>query len=96
MDISITDSASGENELRTYSGDFSIFPNIGGNYHMRKSFFVFDTVIGFNMKFHLPRSYSTVEATTNDDLWQDTSKADSFKQTFRTELTYYFGIQSDY
>ena len=96
MQIRIKNSVTKEEDTRSYSGDFTIFPNIGASFQSKKSFFEFDTVIGFNMRFLLPKTYNVQEKATEDGLWQNSDNSDSFKQTFRTELTYFFGIQSYY
>jgi hypothetical protein len=96
MDITIKDSLTSQSESRSYQNNFSIFPNIGANFQALKSFFVFDTVIGFNMKFLPPRTFTTTESASDTDLWQDISSTDKLQQTFRTELTYFLGVQSAY
>jgi hypothetical protein len=96
MDITIKDSATSLSESRSYQNNFSIFPNIGASFNALKSFFIFDTVVGFNMKFLPPRTFETTESVSNRNLWQDISSSDKLDQSFRTELTYSLGIQSNY
>lgn len=96
MEIKINDVNSGANDSRVYQSVFSISPNLGANINFPKSFFEFDSLFGFNIRGLLPKTYTANTGGSEADLWQDTNVSDEFDQPFRVELSYFFGIQSNY
>ncbi|MBD65340.1 MAG: hypothetical protein CME62_09035 [Halobacteriovoraceae bacterium] len=96
MEIEISDSEMGESETRSYANSFSIQPNFGSAINFKKSFFDFDTVLGFNVKGILPKSYTSSGEGQTSSFWQDLAEGDQYDQGFRVELTYFLGVQSEY
>lgn len=94
MDIKIHDNSTGNGETRTYQSPFSISPNIGGSFNFKRSFFKFDTLLGFNLKGLLPKKYRANGVAENSELWNYASSADSFNQPLRGELTYFISVRS--
>lgn len=96
MEITLTNSATEESETRSYSNLLSVTPNIGSTFIAKKSFFIFDTIAGFNMKFLAPKTYTANDSAKLYGLWQDRGSTDSYEQDFKMELTYFLGVQSNY
>jgi hypothetical protein len=94
MDIKVHDNATGLGETRTYQSPFSITPNLGGSFNFKKSFFKFDTLLGFNVKGLLPKKYSANDKGDNSEIWNSNSAADSFNQPLRAELSYFISVRS--
>jgi hypothetical protein len=96
MELKMRDVNTSVSEARTYQSLFSLQPNVGANINFPKGFFKFDTVFGFNIKGLLPKTYKTSTSASNSGFWQKNGVEDSFEQPFRVELTYFFGVQSNY
>lgn len=96
MEISIENSATDENDRRTYQSFLGLQPNIGANLNFPRAVLGTDGVIGFNVKGLLPKTYSANNSGSVSSFWRETDTSDSFKQPFRVELSYFIGIQSVY
>ena len=84
------------NEERTYKSLFSLSSVLGLNAIFPKTFLMYDTVLGTNIRLNLPKTYKTNRAASEDSLWDSPSKSDQYKQPFTAELNIYIGFQSDY
>lgn len=96
MEIKMNDVNTGASDSRVYQNTFNISPNLGTNLNFPKSFFNFDSLIGFNIRGLLPRTYRANTAGSESDFWRSNNVEDEFDQPFRVELSYFFGVQSNY
>lgn len=96
MKITIKDPNSSSKEVRNYSTLFPISSVLGINYQFYETFSSFDTVLGTNVRFNLPKTYTANDKGSNSDFWQKTNETDNFHNPFTTEVNFYFGLQSYY
>lgn len=96
LKIAIADSNSSASEERLYKSALNISPIIGGNIQWYKGINSFDHVLGFNIRSKLPKTYTATGGGGNADFWSSTANDEEFFESFTTELSLYYGIQSNY
>ena len=96
MKITVLSTVNTDKEERTYSTPISFSQLFGFNYQFFKSVYVFDTVIGSNVRINLPKYYKTTSSANNSNFWNSTSKNDDYYQPLSTEVSLYIGLQSYY
>lgn len=96
MDLTVQDTESGSSEQRAYNANFPFSGLLGMNYQFYKAFYVFDTVVGSNVRLNLPRNYQAQGTAKQTVLWNSTEQSDSFYQPLNNEINFYLGLQSYY
>ena len=95
MEVSIDDPTNDIKETRSYQSILPFSSLVGVNYQFFKSLYVFDTVIGTNVRFNLPKSYTTSNNASEINFWRSQGRDDSFVQSFTSEVNFFFGLQSN-
>lgn len=96
MHFAITNSLSSIEEKRSYSSLLSIAPNIGFKIHLLNIFLNTDFVLGTNVRILLPKTYKALGRGIDATFWDSNSSNDQLKQSFRTEVSYLLGLQSQF
>lgn len=96
MDITIQDSVQNLKDRRLYKSLFSVSGVLGLNAIFSKTLYVFDTVIGSNVRINSSKTYKTVNGGREPSMWNSSSSNDEYFQPFTSELNFYIGLQSDY
>lgn len=87
---------SNDKEERSYKALFPFSALLGVNYQIFKSVYIFDAVIGSNVRFHLPKTYTAISKASTSSFWNSTSANDQLEQPFMVEVNLFIGLQSYY
>lgn len=80
-----------ESDTRTFQS-YQFAPRAGLNVQKPKFFYSMDLVVGFNLNWDLPRTFSASSKKDRPEWWD----GDSFTRDSSFQTTYFLGLQGDY